>query len=124
MPAYCSSKAGLIGLTQQAALDYGPSKIRCNVVCPGAMRTDMLENSMKGLAGALKTDVDGALNYMTKYSPLRRAGYPDEITGACVYLASNDSAFMTGNVMLVDGGAAIVDPNGAAVSGAGLNWGA
>jgi meso-butanediol dehydrogenase / (S,S)-butanediol dehydrogenase / diacetyl reductase len=44
MPAYCSSKAGLIMLTQQAALDYGSSKIRCNVICPGAIRTEMLEH--------------------------------------------------------------------------------
>lgn len=123
MPAYCSSKAGLIMLTQQAALDYGPSKIRCNVVCPGAMRTDMLENAMKGLASTLKTDVDGAMKHMTQYSPLKRAAMPEEITGICVYLASGDSSFMTGAVLTIDGGAAIVDVNGAAVSSAGMKWG-
>jgi len=123
MPAYCSTKAGLIALTQQAALDYGPDRIRCNVVCPGAIRTTMLENSMKPLAEALKTDIDGALAKMTSFSPLRRAASTDEITGICSYLASDDSTFMTGAVLVVDGGAAIVDVNGAAVSSAGMNWG-
>jgi NAD(P)-dependent dehydrogenase (short-subunit alcohol dehydrogenase family) len=123
MPAYCSSKAGLIMLTQQAALDYGPSKIRCNVVCPGAVRTDMLEHSMAGLAESLKTDITGALAVMTKFSPLKRPATPDEITGICSYLASDDSTFMTGAVLMLDGGTAIVDANGAAVGSAGLAWG-
>jgi NAD(P)-dependent dehydrogenase (short-subunit alcohol dehydrogenase family) len=123
MPAYCSSKAGLIMLTQQAALDYGPSKIRCNVICPGAIRTDMLEHAMKPLAETLKTDTDGALAKMTSFSPLRRAAAPEEITGICSYLASDESSFMTGAVLVLDGGAAIVDVNGAAVSSTGMNWG-
>jgi meso-butanediol dehydrogenase / (S,S)-butanediol dehydrogenase / diacetyl reductase len=123
MPAYCASKAGLIMLTQQAALDYGPSKIRCNAVCPGAIRTEMLEHSMSPLAEALKTDISGALAKMTSLSPLRRAASPNEVTGICVYLASDESAFTTGAVIVIDGGASIVDVNGAAVSSAGLNWG-
>jgi meso-butanediol dehydrogenase/(S,S)-butanediol dehydrogenase/diacetyl reductase len=123
MPAYCSSKAGLIMLTQQAALDYGPSKIRCNVICPGAIRTPMLEHSMSSLAQTLKTDIDGALDCLTSNSPLRRVGSTDEVTGICSYLASDDSTFMTGAVLVVDGGAAIVDVNGAAVRKAGMDWG-
>jgi meso-butanediol dehydrogenase / (S,S)-butanediol dehydrogenase / diacetyl reductase len=123
MPAYCSSKAGLIMLTQQAALDYGTSKIRCNVICPGATRTEMLEQAMTPLAKALKSDVGGALAKMTSYSPLRRAASPDEITGICSYLASDDSTFTTGAVIVVDGGASIVDVNGAALSSVGLGWG-
>jgi len=123
MPAYCSTKAGLIMLTQQAALDYGTAKIRCNAVCPGAIRTSMLEHSMTPLAEALKTDISGALLKMTSFSPLRRAASPDEVTGICAYLASDESAFTTGAVMVIDGGASVVDVNGAAVSSAGLNWG-
>ncbi len=123
MPAYCSSKAGLIMLTQQAALDYGPSKIRCNVICPGATRTAMLEHSMAPLAETLGTDISGALARMTSFSPLRRVAVPEEITGICCYLASEESSFMTGAVLPLDGGAAVVDPNGAAVSSAGMNWG-
>jgi len=123
MPAYCSSKGGLIMLTQQAALDYGSSKIRCNVICPGAIATPMLRHTMTPLANALKTDTDSALLHLTSFTPLRRPGRPDEIAGICVYLASDDSTFMTGAVLVLDGGAHIVDPNGAAVASAGMNWG-
>lgn len=123
MPAYVSSKAGLIGLTQQAALDYGPSGIRCNVVCPGAIRTEMLEHAMAPLAEALKSDVTEALNWLTKFTPLQRPATPEEISGIVVYLASDDSSFMTGVVLPVDGGACLVDPNGSAVASAGMGWG-
>jgi NAD(P)-dependent dehydrogenase (short-subunit alcohol dehydrogenase family) len=123
MPAYCSTKAGLIMLTQQVALDYGPSNIRCNVVCPGAVRTEMLEHSMTPLAETLKTDIDGAFEKLTSLAPLRRAGTTDEISGICRYLASDESTYMTGAVLVLDGGAAVVDVNGAAVSSAGIGWG-
>ncbi|MBN1190179.1 MAG: SDR family oxidoreductase [Dehalococcoidales bacterium] len=123
MPAYCSSKAGLIMLTQQAALDYGVYKIRCNVVCPGGTRTAMIENSMAGLATKLNKDMDGTLAYFSKNVPLRRMASPQEMTGVCVYLAGEDSTFMTGAVLVLDGGAAIVDVNGTVVSDAGMSWG-
>lgn len=124
MSAYCTSKAGLVMLTQQAALDYGPSKVRCNVVCPGAVRTNMMENSTgKPLADMLKTDVDGAFALLTSFTPLKRISTADEIAGLCSYLASDDSSFMTGSCLVIDGGAHIVDPNGSAISSAGLGWG-
>lgn len=123
MPAYCSSKAGLIQLTKSAALDYGPQNIRCNAVCPGAVRTEMLENAIGALAQALKTDLDNAFKYFASNSPLRRVAKPEEISGICSFLASDDSLFMTGAEILIDGGAAIVDPNGTAVSNVGMNWG-
>jgi NAD(P)-dependent dehydrogenase (short-subunit alcohol dehydrogenase family) len=123
MPAYCASKAGLIHLTKQAALDYGAQKIRCNAVCPGAIRTEMLENAMAGLAEALKTDLDNAFVYFTSNTPLKRVAKPEEVSGICAFLASDESSFMTGAALLVDGGAAVVDPNGVAVSNAGKSWG-
>jgi NAD(P)-dependent dehydrogenase (short-subunit alcohol dehydrogenase family) len=123
MPAYCSTKAGLIMLTQQAALDYGPQGVRCNAVCPGAIRTPMLESSMSPLKGVLKTDMDGVFKYFSSNAPLRRVALPHEVSGVCSFLASDDSSFMTGAVLVVDGGAAIVDPNGAQVSNAGMGWG-
>jgi meso-butanediol dehydrogenase/(S,S)-butanediol dehydrogenase/diacetyl reductase len=122
-PAYCASKAGLIMLTQQVALDFGPSKIRCNVVCPGGTRTAMLEKSLSPLAGVLRTDLDGVFKCISSMIPLRRTASPEEITGICSYLASDDSSFMTGSVLLVDGGTAIVDVAGAAVTNAGVRWG-
>jgi len=123
MPAYCTSKAALIMLTKQAALDYGPFKVRCNAVCPGATRTAMLEEALTPLGESLKTDVDGVFARISSNVPLRRVAAPDEVTGVCSFLASDDSSFMTGSVLLLDGGAAIVDVSGAALSSAGVNWG-
>jgi len=119
-PAYCTSKAGLIMLTQQAALDYGPYKVRCNAVCPGATKTELLEGMVVPLSKKLGTDKAGGYAYFTQNVPARRACEPDEIAGLCHYLASDESSFMTGSALLIDGGAAIVDISGAAVSNAGL----
>jgi meso-butanediol dehydrogenase / (S,S)-butanediol dehydrogenase / diacetyl reductase len=123
MPAYCTSKAGLIMLTQQAALDYGPAKIRCNAVCPGATRTEMLEHSLGPAAAAFGTDVDGIFKRISANVPLRRVALPAEIGGLCTFLAEDDSAFMTGAVLVFDGGAAIVDVAGTALSDSGVKWG-
>ncbi len=123
MPAYCASKAGLIMLTQQVALDFGPCGIRCNAVCPGGTRTKMLETSLSPLAQVLKTDLDGVFNRVFSTVPLRRNANPDEITGICSLLASDDSSYMTGSVFMVDGGAAIVDVAGTTVAQAGIQWG-
>jgi meso-butanediol dehydrogenase/(S,S)-butanediol dehydrogenase/diacetyl reductase len=123
MAAYCSSKAALIMLTKQAALDYGPFKVRCNAVCPGATRTAMLEEALSPLAQALRTDVDGVFARISSNVPLRRVATPDEISGICSYLASDDSSFMSGSVLLIDGGAAVVDVAGVALSNIGVNWG-
>jgi meso-butanediol dehydrogenase/(S,S)-butanediol dehydrogenase/diacetyl reductase len=123
MPAYCSSKAGLIMLTKQVALDFGPAKIRCNAVCPGGTRTEMLEESLGPLTKVLETDLEGVFRCISSMVPLRRTANPSEITGICSYLASDDSAFMTGSVLLIDGGAAIVDVAGAALTNVGVKWG-
>lgn len=123
MPAYCSSKAGLIMLTKQVALDFGPAKIRCNVVCPGGTRTEMLEKSLAPLEEVLGTDIEGVFERISSMVPLRRTASPSEITGICSYLASDDSTFMTGSVLLLDGGAAIVDVAGAALTNVGVKWG-
>jgi meso-butanediol dehydrogenase / (S,S)-butanediol dehydrogenase / diacetyl reductase len=121
MPAYCSSKGGLLQLSAQCALDYGPKGIRSNVVAPGATRTEMLVNAMNGLSKALNQDAFGIL---TESVPLRRAADPYEITGAVSFLASDDAAFINGAALLVDGGAAIVDVSGASVAKAGEKSGA
>ncbi len=123
MPAYCASKAGVIMLTKQAALDYGPFKVRCNAVCPGATRTEMLEEAISPLTEVLGTDVDGVFACISSNVPLRRVGTPKEVSGVCSFLASDDSSFMTGSVLLLDGGASVVDVAGAALSSAGVNWG-
>lgn len=123
MPAYCASKAGLIMLTKQVALDFGPNKIRCNAVCPGSTRTEMLAESLGPFSEMLGTDLEGVYSFISSMVPMRRTADPSEITGICSYLASDDSTFMTGAVLLVDGGAAIVDVAGAALTNAGVKWG-
>jgi dihydroanticapsin dehydrogenase len=115
-PAYGASKAGLIFLTQQAALEYGPFVVRCNAVCPGATRTDMLEKAVSGIARGTGADVDGILARFASHVPLRRVSVPSEMAGVCVFLASEDSSFMTGAVLVVDGGSVIVSVAGASIS--------
>ncbi len=109
MPAYASSKAGLIMLTQQAALDFGPRNIRINVICPGGVWTPMIDNFMHRYTEVLQTDEATVSDLVTYDVPLRRMAQPSEITGTCVYLASDDSTFTTGAVIMVDGGASVVD---------------
>lgn len=116
-PAYGASKAGLIFLTQQAALDYGRFNVRCNVVCPGATRTEMLEEAVSGIAKGMETDMDAVFRRFSSGVPLRRISGPGEIAGACVFLASDDSSFVTGAVLVVDGGSTVVDVAGASISG-------
>jgi NAD(P)-dependent dehydrogenase (short-subunit alcohol dehydrogenase family) len=114
--AYGVSKAGLIFLTQHAAFEYGPFKIRCNVVCPGASRTEMLEEAVSRIAQKGGTTIDAVFERFSSHVPLRRVSTPDEIAAACVFLASDDSSFMTGAVVVVDGGSTVVDVAGASIS--------
>jgi meso-butanediol dehydrogenase / (S,S)-butanediol dehydrogenase / diacetyl reductase len=109
MPAYASSKAGLIMLTQQTALDFGPEKVRVNAICPGGVWTPMIDNFMRRYTEILQTDEPTVSDLVTYDVPLRRMAQPSEISGTCVYLASDDSTFTTGAVIMVDGGASVVD---------------
>ena len=68
-------------------------------------------------------DVAAVLDLISSGVPLRRFASPEGITGICSYLASDDSTFMTGSVLLIDGGSAVVDVSGAALSMAGVKWG-
>jgi NAD(P)-dependent dehydrogenase (short-subunit alcohol dehydrogenase family) len=123
MPAYCASKAGLNHLTRQVALDYGAQGVRCNVICPGGVRTEMLEHSMGPAAKALDTDLDGVFARMTANSPLRRISSPEEIARVCLCLASDDTSFMTGSEIVVDGGTHVVDANATWLNSVGIKWG-
>jgi NAD(P)-dependent dehydrogenase (short-subunit alcohol dehydrogenase family) len=112
-PAYCSSKAGLIMLTQQAALDYGRHNIRCNAICPGGIKTEMTEKEFGQLGKALGMETDSFFAMISKVLPLQRFGQPPEIGGICTFLASDDSSFMTGAALAIDAGTAVVDVLGA-----------
>jgi meso-butanediol dehydrogenase/(S,S)-butanediol dehydrogenase/diacetyl reductase len=115
-PAYDTSKAGLIMLSQQAALEYGPFHIRCNTLCPGATRTAMLEEAVSEIAASMGTDLDTLLKRFSSPLPLKRIAEPEEIAKVCSFLASEDSSFMTGAVLVIDGGSNIVDVSAASLS--------
>jgi NAD(P)-dependent dehydrogenase (short-subunit alcohol dehydrogenase family) len=96
-------------LAQQVALDYGRHRIRSNVVCPGWVRTPMSEHEMDELGVMICKDREGAFAEVVKDLPLGRVATPGEIAGVCRFLASDDSSFVTGAVLMVDGGSAAVD---------------
>jgi meso-butanediol dehydrogenase / (S,S)-butanediol dehydrogenase / diacetyl reductase len=107
--SYCAAKGGLIMLTQQAAVDYGKQGVRCNVICPGLVHSAMTDVGMKLRAVDMKTDLEGAYNYAARNIPMRKAAQPDEIAPLCAYMASNESSFMTGSVVVIDGGISVLD---------------
>jgi NAD(P)-dependent dehydrogenase (short-subunit alcohol dehydrogenase family) len=96
--AYNISKAADFQLARNLAVEYGPHNIRVNCIAPGLIKTDF--------AKALWDNPD-TLKRATPGSPLRRIGEPDEIAGAAVFLASKAGSFMTGQAVVVDGGATI-----------------
>ncbi|PHR89973.1 MAG: short-chain dehydrogenase [Blastopirellula sp.] len=93
--AYCASKAGLIMATKSLALDLAAFDIRANVVCPGAIDTELFRSSL----GDLLTKEDVCKRYA-----LGRIGQPQDIANAILYLASDEASYVTGIAMAVDGG--------------------
>jgi NAD(P)-dependent dehydrogenase (short-subunit alcohol dehydrogenase family) len=108
-PAYDASKAGLIMLTQQVALEYGKHNLRCNAVCPGHVRTPMSERSLGKTAERLGISVEEMMALATGDIPLGRNAQASELASVCSFLASDDASFMTGAVLVVDGGVSVVD---------------
>ena len=102
-PAYCASKGGVVNLTRQLAVDYGPSGVRVNAVCPGYVDTDM--GGQRGRLGPQQAAV--ALERRESNAarqPLGRQAHVDEVARVVVFLASEASSFMTGSIVTVDGG--------------------
>ncbi|MEM6851081.1 MAG: SDR family oxidoreductase, partial [Pseudomonadota bacterium] len=95
---YGLSKAADFQMARNIAVEYGPQNIRANCIAPGVIRTYFAEALWKD------PKIEAAIS---KGSPLRRFGDPDEIAGAAVFLASKASSFMTGQSMVIDGGGLI-----------------
>jgi len=96
--AYAASKSGLIGLTQSLASEYGPVGVRVNAILPGAVDTDMYQEM---------NNTAESQGFITNLHALKRVGKPEEIAKSVLYLASDDSSFVTGTASLVDGGLSI-----------------
>jgi NAD(P)-dependent dehydrogenase (short-subunit alcohol dehydrogenase family) len=97
--AYCASKGAVIQLTKAMAIDHGPQNIRVNAICPGDTDTPMLAEEARQLGQS-----HDAVLAESVQRPLGRAGRPEEIAQAVLYLASDASSFVTGTTLLVDGG--------------------
>jgi len=94
--AYCASKGGMVQLTKAAAIDWCKRGVRSNIIMPGTFYTPLLQ-------ACIDKEPDYADRWLDRH-PIGRFGYPEEIVGITVYLASDNSKFMTGNVIFLDGG--------------------
>ncbi len=93
--AYNVSKGALNHFSRSIAVEYGPSGIRSNSICPGLIETDMTADLMKD---------EGLMKEWSKEYPIGRFGKPEDVANACLFLASDESSFVTGTVLPVDGG--------------------
>ncbi|TWU28438.1 SDR family oxidoreductase [Bythopirellula polymerisocia] len=100
--AYGASKAAVIGLTKSIAVDFVKQGIRCNAICPGTIHSPSLEERI-----AAQGDFESAFASFVDRQPMGRLGKPEEVAELAVYLASDESAFTTGTVSIIDGGCCI-----------------
>ncbi|MFD0025494.1 SDR family oxidoreductase [Streptomyces sp. NPDC058382] len=103
---YVAAKHGLVGLTKAAALDYAPFRVRVNALCPGSVRDDPLNEGrmLAEIARSLEVDVDEHEEIFVQSQPMNSLIEPQDIAGAAVWLAGDDSRQVTGSALTVDGG--------------------
>lgn len=99
---YGTTKAAVIGLTKSIAIDFVKKGIRCNAICPGTIETPSLEERIHAFADPVKARAD-----FIARQPMGRLGTAEEVAALAVYLASDESAFMTGSIVAIDGGVTI-----------------
>ncbi len=96
---YCATKGAILQLTRAVALEYAEKNIRVNALCPGTVDTNILRNAVNN-----SPDPDATLKAFTEAEPVKRLASPEEIARSALFLASDDSTFMTGACLMVDGG--------------------
>jgi NAD(P)-dependent dehydrogenase (short-subunit alcohol dehydrogenase family) len=111
--AYCASKAAIINLTRQMAIDYSPQGLRVNALCPGYIDTGLGRRGPT-LTPAQYAAANAVRETAAALQPLGRQGTPAEVAGVAVFLASPEASFITGAILPVDGGCTITFNYGAA----------
>jgi 2-keto-3-deoxy-L-fuconate dehydrogenase len=104
---YGASKAAVIGLTKAVAADFIRRGVRCNAICPGTVESPSLAQRILALSAQTKQPVETVRRQFVDRQPMGRIGKPQEVAMLAVYLASDESAFTTGQIHLVDGGFAL-----------------
>jgi NAD(P)-dependent dehydrogenase (short-subunit alcohol dehydrogenase family) len=107
--AYVTSKTALLGLVRSASVDLGPDRIRVNAVCPGWTRTEMSERETELVAKEHGMSAELLWSKLVEPLPLRRAADPEEIAACIDFLAGPGASFVTGAVLVADGGGSAVD---------------
>lgn len=102
--AYCASKAAVIGMTKAIAADFVAQGVRCNAICPGTVESPSLKQRMVEQAAEQGVDFDTIHAAFVARQPMGRLGKPEEIAALALYLASDESAFTTGAIHVIDGG--------------------
>jgi len=100
---YGASKAAVVGLTKAVAIDFIGKGIRCNCICPGTIQTPSLDDRIRALGRQLGGEEKARQLFIAR-QPMGRLGRPEEIAHVAVYLASDESAYMTGSSIIPDGG--------------------
>ena len=104
---YGASKAAVIGLTKAVAADFIRKGVRCNAICPGTIESPSLDGRIAALSASSGQPLEAVRQAFVDRQPMGRLGKPEEIAAIAVYLASDESAFATGQAYLVDGGFAL-----------------
>jgi NAD(P)-dependent dehydrogenase (short-subunit alcohol dehydrogenase family) len=99
--SYCAAKGAVIALTRSMSVDLAPRGVRVNAICPGTVYTPLMEPMLRARGGG---DLDAGLALTVAKYPIGRLGTPEEIAAVALFLAGDDSSFLTGSVITADGG--------------------
>jgi NAD(P)-dependent dehydrogenase (short-subunit alcohol dehydrogenase family) len=99
--SYCAAKGAVVALTRSMSVDLAPRGVRVNVICPGTVYTPLMEPMLRARGGG---DLTAGLALTVAKYPIGRLGTPGEIAAVALFLASDDSSFLTGSIITADGG--------------------